>query len=231
MRDSHISAAKTAALLARVQTNPEILTSDATYMSELITRAANFLVTHANLPRYPELAQGYVQSGASPGTDLSALTTNEFQIDVNRSGLQSCTTLVLANCTSGAATASALQTAIRAIDTEKFDEVTVAYANSLYTVTSGRYGERSRIQFRFNETNKHIVQSLKLAPVYGAVEVRGMEANTVADDIVVAMVEAMYRKIGIEGADNASVPGDVSITFGDLTPEIRRAFGSIRRLW
>ena len=229
---ANLSTAKANALLTRVQLNPEINTADAAYCADLVQRAAEDFVSAAHLPRYPELAQGYAVSAASPGTDITALATSSFLIDVNGSGLQEIDVEQSGNDT-GAEIAAAMQTAIRASTVDGFDEVTVAYASSLYTITSGRYGEGSSICVRFNEDKKHLCQALKLSELYGATEVKGGKAREEADDLVVEMVEILYRKLGLEGSAIGGSPGDsyFNMFADELSPAARRKLNSMRRLW
>ena len=231
---SRLTTTKAAALLARVQLNPEIGSADATYVAELVTRAANDLVTFCYLPRYPELAAGYTQSAASPSTDISALSTSKLWLSLNGQHPIEVN-LTLAGLTTGAAIASHLQTQIQAIASRGFgfDEVTVTYASSLYTITSGRYGEDSSVRVSFNEDYKHVAKALKLTPIYGGIEVKGASERAEADDAVVAMVEVLYRKLGMEGAQSGSLPcGNSFSMFADeLSGNARRILYSMRRLW
>lgn len=230
---SYLTTSKASALLTRVQLNPQISTADSAYVTDLVQRAANDLVAACNLPRYPELAAGYTQSGASPSTDLTALATSRLRVSVNGRPYVDVS-LDLSACDTGAHTAAELQAKIRAIgSTGGFDEVTVSYANSLYTVTSGRYGEQSRASISFVEQVNHVAQALKLAPEYGAIEVRGSVARAEADDLVVEMVEILYRKMGLEGTQSGSVPGDNSYSmFADeLSGSARRRMYGMRRLF
>ena len=73
-----LSTTKAAAILAEVQLNPEIGTDDASFVTSVIDRAARWLINQIGLSRYPELEQGYSESGASPSTDISGLSSNQF---------------------------------------------------------------------------------------------------------------------------------------------------------
>lgn len=229
---ANLSSAKASALLTRVQLNPEISTADSSYVTDLVQRAAEDLVSGARLPRYPELVQGSITSGASPGTDITALATASIFVNVNGVGWHEVT-LTQAGADTGAEIATELQTKIQAVNADGYDEVTVAYSASLYTITSGRYGEKSTVRTRFNEATKHLAQSLKLAKEYGAVEVRGSDAREEADDVTVEMVEILYRKLGLEGTQSGGVPGDNSYSmFADeLSGSARRKFHGMRRAW
>jgi hypothetical protein len=229
---ANLSTGKASALLTRVQLNPEIGVADPTYVADLIDRAAEDFVSSARLPRYPELSQGKSTSAASPGTDITALSTAALWVNVNGVGFQEITLTQTGNDT-GAEIATELQTKIRANTAYGFDEVTVAYSSSLYVITSGRYGEGSSICIKFNEDKKHLCQSLKLSPVYGGVEVAGSATRDEADDLIVEMVEILYRKLGLEGTASGSVTGDNSYAMfgGELSPAAQRKLYSMRRLW
>jgi len=226
-----LSSAKASALLSSVQGNPEIGTADSAYVTALVTRVAEWLVSAARLPRYPELSQGYSKSNTSASEDLTSLSTNELQVSVNGSpGFNVNPALV--NCDSGANIAAELQTVIRAASTDYgFDEVTVAFSGGVYTITSGRYGEGSSVRIGFTEAKKHVAQSLKLTKHYGGTEYTGSDDRAEADEVIVAVVEATYRKLGLEGVQSGQVPGDLSFVFYDLDPGIRAMFYNLRRLW
>jgi hypothetical protein len=217
-------------ILTRVQANPEISTNNSAYVTELITRAQDWIRRYCCLPLYPVLSQAYIKSAADAGTNLTALTTNSFWIAVNGSGLQEIE-LTLANCTSGAATATEMQTQIRAVDADMFDEVTVAYSGTQYTITTGRYGEGGSIEVWFQEDYKHVLQTTKLHPVWGATEYAGMAADDQLDTACVMLAEILYRKAGIEGVKQAAVPGGISITEHDLDPMLFAILKSKRRLF
>ena len=135
-------------ILSRVQTNPEIGTDNATYVAELVTRAKDFIVDECHLPIFPELLQGKAVSAASATEDNTGLDSNKISIAVNNGGWQELE-LTLANCDTGINTAAEMQTQIRAVDIDQYDEVTVAFSGTQYTITSGRYGEDSAINFAF----------------------------------------------------------------------------------
>lgn len=231
-----LSSAKATTLLAEVQKNPEIGTNDATYVTRLVQQAAEDLVAHTNLPRYPELSQGYALSALGASEDITGLSTSELWVSVNGSDF-AVLTLTLAGLNSGSAIASHLQSLIRAKTTDGFDEVSVSFAGSgataQYTATSGRFGEGSAISFSFSENSTDVAKNLKLSKWFGGREFTGAWARDEADDAVVEMVEILYRKLGLEGIKNGTVPGDGGFTMydGELSPSARRKIGSMRRFW
>ncbi len=225
-----ITTTKRSALLVLLQANPDILTADSSYVGQLLDRAIEWMVSRLKFTRYPELAQGYSQSGASPSTDISGINTNELEISVNGS-LRVIITPTLSSMATGADIATELQRVIRADSSDGFDEVTVAFADSLYTITSGRNGAGSSIILGFTETNKAVAQNLKFTPEFGGVEFPGMEAQVEVDGLVVGLTEHYYRMIGIEGAAAASVPGGVNVSNIGIPKWILSGMNAKRRLW
>lgn len=227
-----ISTTKLNALLTRVQAHPEISTLNSTYVADLLDRAVDTAVALCRLPRYPELSQGYSKSAASgASTDISGASSNELGISVNGSGVHYVNP-TLASCTTGAATATELQSVIRAVSTDwGFDEVAVTFASAAYTITSGRYGESSKVCLSFQEANKHVAQELALTPLFGGTEVRGMTDMTAVDHLTVGLVEAASVKTGAEGTVSASKLGEGSLTFADLPKELQPLIYQARRLW
>lgn len=226
-----LSAAKGAALLVRVQSNPEISTNNQTFVGNLVDRAAAFIIEYCQLLRYPELIEGYSIGTSSASANLTALDTNELFISVNGSGFVAINP-TLANCDSGANTAAELQTQIRAEDTDGFDEVTVAWDsdNTRYTITSGRFGMNSAINVAFNEAEKHVLQALKMNAVYGGEEFLGGVLDKELDDALVMLVEAMYVRMGVEGLDAGGTIGKVNFTVQGLDSLVARILGRRRRL-
>jgi len=225
-------------ILSRVQTNPEISTtfpngsSNTNYLNELTAGVQQFVCDYCRFPRWPELSQGYSKSNTSAGTDLTALSSNELWIAVNGSDYYEVNP-TLANCDSGANTATELQTQIRAVDSTKygFDEVTVAYAGTQYTITSGRYGEDSTIHVTFSEDEKDVCQTLKLTTLYGGTEYPGMAANDRAEDAAVRIVEMLYARAGVEGFSSVSAPHGVSVAIESIPDIVLVQLNYMRRLW
>jgi hypothetical protein len=217
-------------ILSRIQANPEISTDNPNYVNELITRAKDFIIDECHFPIFPELAQGYSKSKAAATEDLTGLATNSIWISANGSGLEEIE-LTLANCTTGANTAAELQTQIQASDTDGFDEVTVAFADTQYTITSGWYGETSSITVWFDTDNKAVAQAMKLTPRYGGTEEVGSEYNAQIESLTVKLVEVLYEKAGIEGLTSGTIPGSISFAMADLDPDIRRGIKDHARIW
>ena len=226
---TQLSSGKAAALLTRLQLNPEILTEDASFAEEVISRAADWLVQECRLRRYPELSKGYAESIASPGTDITGLSTSEFIVSVN-GGLASTISVTQSGNDTGAEIATAIQTAIQAESTDGWDEVTCAYSSE-YTITSGRYGENSSIEIGFTESGKDLCEALGISKAYGGTEEVGSDARAEADSITVAQSEIYFRKVGVEGIKSGNVPGASSFTAYDLDPSIRSLLSGLRRTW
>jgi len=201
-----------------------------TWLNELIDMAADFIVSYCRLSRYPELAAGYTTSGASPSTDLTGLSSTGIYVTVNGAGPYAVA-ITLANCDSGANTAAEFQSVIRAIDADGFDEVTVVYT-TVYTVTSGRFGEGSSVVFSIlDEDHKHVAQATKLTANYGAVNTPGATADGTIDSALCHLVQARYQQTGAEHASAATFEGGGGFTAYDLPPFARAMLDSKRRLW
>lgn len=214
-----LTSAKSAAILAEVQLNPEIGTDDASFVTSVIDRSARWLINQVGLPRYPELAQGYSQSGSSPSTDISAIATNEFLISVDSENWHTVE-LTLAGLTSGAAIATEIQTQIQAIDDGPYKFVTCTYTNSLYTITSPTYGESSSVYLEATNDYEHVLLNLKLSPLYGGDEVEGGQALPEFDDMVVRLVQHQYNQVGVEGMKSHNIPNSGSYTEHDVDPVV-----------
>lgn len=232
-----LSATKRSALIAEVLTNPEVDTSDETFVGTLVDRAVQHVTRRIQYPRYPELVQGYSRSAASPTADLNAesLATNEFSVAVNGSSLYAVS-ITLANCTTGLLTAAEVQTQIRAVSSDYgLDEVTVEYnsddaSNPYYEIKSARYGESSTVYVAFDETAKDVAKEMKLSLTYGGTEEAGMAARAEADSVVTGLAEVLYRKIGVEGMKSGSLPGDISFAEHDLDPTLMSTMYGMRRV-
>lgn len=227
-----LSASKASEILTRVQLNPEIGSDNATYVADLIQRAAEGFVRDVRFRRYPELSQGTSIGRAGASTNISGLSSNEIEIAANGSGFE-IIELTLAGADTGAKIATELQTQIRAGSADSFDEITVTFAGTQYTITSGRYGEGSSVNVVFSETSKHVAQALNLSPWYGGVESPGSDAKEEADDYVVEVTEILYRKAGLEGIQSGTVPGDISFSMyaDELSPNARRILTNMRRIF
>lgn len=193
-------------VLTRVQSNPEIGADDSAFVTELVTRAQDFVRDYCRFPGFPSLSQGYTRGRAGADTDLTGLSTGYITLYLNGSYAVTIT-LDLANCDTGANTAAELQTQIRAVDQSDwgFDEVTVTFASTQYQVTSGRYGEGSSVIFDFEEAGKHLAKALGFTPVYGGVSVNGMSYDEQIESATVEIVEQLYRRVGVEGLQNYSL--------------------------
>lgn len=218
-------------ILSRVQANPDIGTNHEAYIADLIVRAKHFIISYCQLRRFPELTQGHSLSKDNASTDISSIPTNTFYISVNGSGFQQLS-LTLSLCNSGNAIASHMQNVIRANPTYGFNEVSVSFEEETkrYLITSGRYGEHSSINITFIETQEHVCKALCLSRMYGATELSGSEYNEVLETVAVNLVESKYRKLGLEGTSNGSLPGGVSFTVFDLDPFDKSILQSNRKL-
>jgi hypothetical protein len=226
---SALSTAKVAAILAKVQLNPEILTDHQAFVESRIDAAAEFLVDAVGLRRYPELVQGYSQSAASPSEDITGLATSELLISVDGE-LWHTLEVPLAGLNSGASIASALQTEIRDIDKGAYKFTTVTFASGVYTITSPTYGEESSVYVEQPIDYEELAQALGLSPIYGGIEIEGGEYLPLWDDMVVRLVQHWFNQIGVEGMKSQSVPGSGSYTEHDIDPIVHRFIVDNRRL-
>ena len=230
---AHLTSVKASALLTRVQLNPEIGSDNAPYVTDLVQRAAEDLVSYCRLRRYPELSKGFSESVAGASTDISSASSNSLTVSVNGSAFFEVKPTLVGLTTSGAIVTE-LQTIIRADSTDGADEVTVAFADTKYTVTSGRYGVNSSVRFSsLSEDFKHVAQALGLGPLWGGIETPGSAAREEADDTLVEMVEILYRHAGLEGLESGTVPGDITfkIYADQFSPSAIAKLQGMRRLY
>lgn len=230
---AQLTSGKASALLTRVQRNPEIGTDNETWVADLIQRAAEGFVRDVRFRRYPELSKGFSESVASASTDISSAGSNSLTVSVNGSAFFEVNP-TLAELNTGDKIATELQTIIQADSTDGADEVTVVFANTKYTATSGRYGVGSTVQFSWlSEALKHVAQKLGLSPTWGGIEVFGSAAREEADDVVVEMTEILYRKAGLEGIQSGTVPGDITFSMheDELSANARRILTNMRRVY
>jgi len=221
-------------VLALVQQNPEISTNNATYVSRLVDTAIEYVIRYCSLPAFPVLTQGYSQGRATPSTNLTALASNILVLSVNGSGFYQVE-ITLANCTTGAATAAEVQTQIRACGIDSVyepTEVSCAYG-TYYTVTSGQYGERSSIKVgnSYETTYNIVARAMGLSPQYGGVEAPGMAADNGLIRATALIVEHLYNRLGFEGAAQAAIAYDTSVTDADIDPRVKHILQQRRRMW
>jgi hypothetical protein len=224
-----MSDSKANEILAEVQLNPEINGDDSAFVVSIIQRAARFLTSQIHLSRYPELAAGYSASGASPSEDISSESNNEFLVSID-DGQFYTIELTLGSLTSGAAIATEMQTKIRAVGVTSYKSATVTFAGGLYTITSPTFGEFSHVAVSYNTEREDIAVALKLSPEFGGTEWVGGDALPEYDDVVVALVQHWYNKVGVEGMQSFSVPGSGSFTAHDIDPMVHAFIVDNRRL-
>jgi hypothetical protein len=110
-------------------------------------------------------------SGASPSTDISSGPGAKFHISVDGSAAKEVT-LTLAGLNTGAAIASAIQTAVRALEGTEFSAVACAYSNSVYTITSASGGTGSSVVITPG-SSLDVSAALKLGKANGGTETQG----------------------------------------------------------
>lgn len=230
---SWLSTTKAAALLSTVQLNPEIGTDDSEFVTDVVSRAARWLAKQLGFDRYPESAQGYSLSGTGASTDISSESTNTLLVSVDNDSSFQEITLTLGSLTSGSAIATELQTQIQAVDQGAYKFVTVTYDSDddTYEITSPTYGEDSAINVSYDDDYEHVVNALKLGPVWGGWEYPGADPMPEFDDMVVAIVQHWYNEVGVEGMRSFSIPGDGSYTKNDIPPQVQKYIHSQRRMF
>jgi hypothetical protein len=224
-----MATAKASDLLTAVQLNPEIGGDDESFVTDIIQRAARWLVSEVGLSRFPDLSQGDSVSAASPSTDISSLSDNEILVSVDDEHFNTIE-LTLGSLTSGAAIATELQTQIRAVSTEGgWRFVTVVYT-TVYTITSPTFGEGSAVNVWASAGHEDVAQALGLSPQYGGTEFAGSAALPEYDDMVIRIVNHWYNQVGVEGMKAHTVPGSGGYTDHDIDPHVMRFIANNRRV-
>jgi hypothetical protein len=217
-----------AAILARGLAAQDLISADdSTAFEDLIERVADSVTAYCNLPYWPDSNQGgYSESKDSPTEDISSLTNNAFFISVDGSAKYEIE-LTLANCTSGANTASEMQTQIRAEITDTnhsdyyiFQNVTVAYASSKYTVTSPTFGEGSSVKITFQAPNIDLGINLGLSAIYGGEERIGSKRDQELEDIVEQISLNAWRKLQLAPDTYDSVASQFAANNTIITSEL-----------
>lgn len=129
---------------------------------------------------------GYETSGTGPVTDIHAYTTPTFCIAIDGDAYENHyhpVALTPAGLTTGALIASAMQTAIRAINTNcvGYAQATVTYTGGYYIITSGQTsaggGPCSRVRVVSSPTTD-VAAALKIGVANGAANTDGTAGDT-----------------------------------------------------
>jgi hypothetical protein len=191
-------------ILAIVQAAPDISTNDSTYVASLIGQCMDFVSTYCCLDRFPDLAQGTSVSAAGASTDLSGLSSNSLLVAADGYSFSEIE-ITLANCTTGAATATELQTQIRAVNDENYlwaaTSVSWDATATQYTITSPVYGADSRVAVAFLSDEWHVAQALKIGRAFGGVETPGGEQDDELEAVAAQMAVNAYRRIKLSPSD------------------------------
>lgn len=115
-------------------------------------------------------AAGTSASGANAPEDIHTETDTKFKISVDGDTAEEVT-IDLAACTSGANTATEMQTKIRALGGKKA-AVTVAFGATKYTITSGTAGTSSAVVVT-DAASGNIAEELKIGVANGGTEIAG----------------------------------------------------------
>lgn len=139
-----------------------------------------------------EATAGTSVSGASPSTNISGGPGTKFRISVD-GGVAQEVTLTLTGLTTGAAIATAIQTAIRALEGDEFDAVTCGFADGLYTITSGSKGTGSSVVIAPG-SSLDVAAALKLGAANDGTETPGSGdaaniATATAEEVAAAITE------------------------------------------
>lgn len=192
----------TSDILTIVQACPDIGTSNATYVNALIEAAKALAVVERALPYWPETdAAGYSVGASGGSTDLSGLSEATLLLTIDESAEEQVTGIALASCTTGAATATEVQRAIRAFLTSgaagyrSFSNVAVAWdaGNTRYTITSPSFGEDSRVIVGASDDYFEVAQAMKLGRTYGGTEYIGVWRDADLERAVAALAIQAYR--------------------------------------
>ncbi|MCG9967276.1 DUF3383 family protein [Pelotomaculum terephthalicicum JT] len=150
-------------------------------------------------PYYTDGAAG-TWTGASGGsTDISGATSPTFKISADGSSATSVT-LNPSGLTSGAAIASGMQSAIRALG-GGYSDITVSYTDGKYVITSGTTGSNSSIRVTNGDSND-IAATLKLDTANGATYIDGTGPGT--DSIRYRLVFGKTNDLGAANPEHTA---------------------------
>lgn len=190
----------TSDILAIVNKYPDIGTANANYVGELIELAKESAVAIRGLPYWPEAdAAGYSEGAASGSINISALTEESLLIRIDGSDQIRITGIVLASCTTGSATATEVQRAIRAelnsdsAGYRSFISAAVVYADTKYTITSPSFGEESSVVVEADDKYFRVAEAMKLGRTYGGKEYAGVWNDSALERAVAELTAAVYR--------------------------------------
>lgn len=166
---------------------------------------------------------GTETSGPSPSTNISAGPANQLQIAVDAdvvSGAYRNIALTLTGLTTGAAIAAQLQTQIRA-QAGIYAAVTVAYANSLYVITSGTTGISSMVAIN-PAVSSDVSAALKLGIANGATDTNGWPGHSITCVVEngdqTAIATAIWKNKGPGCGTNGTTQVVLTDSYGQVTP-------------
>jgi len=137
-------------------------------------------------------AAGTSVSGENAPEDIHTETDTKFMISIDGDTAEEIT-IDLAACTSGANTAAEMQTKIRALGGAKAN-VTVAFAATKYTITSGTAGTDSAVVVA-NAPAGNIAEELKIGAANGGTETAGTgDAANIAAATAAEVAAAIVAK-------------------------------------
>lgn len=137
-------------------------------------------------------------SAESPSEDISGGADNKFMISVNGGDAEEVT-LTLDGANSGANIATAMQTAIRALDSGQGDEVTVVFSGGKYIITSPVLGTSSSVVVT-RAASHNVTEELKIGVADGGVEVAGTGNVANVDAVTAAELAAICNaESGLDG--------------------------------
>lgn len=117
---------------------------------------------------------GYETGAVGGSTNISAGSATTFKIAIDGDATPHSITLTLTGLTTGALIASAMQTAIQALSPTypAYANVTVAFTNNVYVITSGSTGTTSTVAITAGSSND-VAATLKIGAANGAVDTAG----------------------------------------------------------
>jgi len=168
---------------------------------------------------------GTSTSAANPSTNISAGPANSLQIAVDADAFSrtfhTITLSSLSSLTTGAAIASALQTAIQALG-GSYAAVTVQYTGGVYVITSGTTGTGSMVRVAPAATND-VSAALGLGYVNGGTEVNGWPAHSITCVVdgtatPLSIATAIWQNKGPGCLANGTTVENITDSYGLVTP-------------
>lgn len=219
-------------IAARVKLNPNVSDREPAVVDDVVRCVEDWLTGVLNMPEGIRRAKAYSLSGVNAAEDVSGLESGELWLGVN-GFYPKQVTLDLAGLTTGAAIASALQTAIRALDagTGVYEGITVSFDGETkqYRIEGDRYGRGAYINVNYQAGKHHLARALQLSPEFGGTEAEGAWDHQGAQSLAVDLATRWFRQIVNEG-NSDRVPSKAEVAEFYEDDKVRRAIEHIWRL-